>query len=160
MRGIAVDNRVALSLCFLETGEVGLDGDVRYFRRLERGRDEASDPSASAQQDWAIQRSARRADCDLGCGRVGARMPDQTLDEVTVLNQEGRQPHGECKGNEDRLTGRGRQQAAVHGQGHQQQAEFAAMGEDDGDAERRALSTRLGSSVPARRYRVAATPLD
>jgi len=28
------------------------------------------------------------------------------------------------------------------------------------DAERRALSTRLGSSVPARRYRVAATPLN
>jgi hypothetical protein len=63
-------------------------------------------------------------------------MPDQTIDEPAVLNQEGRQPHGECKGNEDRLTGRGRQQAAVHGQGHQQQAEFAAMGEDDGDAER------------------------
>ena len=58
------------------------------------------------------------------------------LEERAVLNQKGPQPHGERKGNEDRLTGRGRQQAGVHGQGHQQQAEFTTMGEDDGDAER------------------------
>ena len=136
MRGIAVNDRVARSLGLLETGEVGLDGDVRYFRRLQRGRDKTSDPSASAQQDVSVQRKAPCSDRGLGCGCTGARLPDKMLDEPSVLNQEGRQPHGECKGNEDRLTGRGRQQAAVHGQGHQQQAEFAAMGEDDGDAER------------------------
>src|SRR5882757_10680163 len=55
MRGIAVHNRVALSLCLLETGEVRLDGDVRYFRRVQRGRDKTSDPSASAQQDGTVQ---------------------------------------------------------------------------------------------------------
>ena len=136
MRGVAVDNRVALSLCFLETGEVGLDGDVRYFRRLQRGRDKASHPSASAQQNVSVQRSTHCPDSTLGCGGAGARVPDQTLDEATVLDQEGCQPHGQCKGNEDRLTDCGRQQAAVYGQGHQQQAEFTAVGKDDGDAQR------------------------
>ena len=81
MRGIAVDDRVTRSLCFLETGEVGLDGDVRYFRRLERGRNEASDASASAQQDVSVQRNARCLDRGLGCRCTGARLPDKMLDE-------------------------------------------------------------------------------
>ena len=138
MRGIAVDGGfgAARPLRLLETAEVGLEGEVRYLRRLERGRDETPHPSASAQHDVSVERSARRPDGGLGCSRAGARLPDQTLDEPAVLDQEGRQPHGQRNGNEDRLTDCGRQQAAVHGQGHQQQAEFAAVGKDDGDAQR------------------------
>src|SRR5690242_9061405 len=104
MRGIAVDDRVALSLRLLEAGEVGLDGDVRDLCRLQGGCNETAYASAAAQQDGAIECVAHCTHRSLGCGCAGASTGEETLDVRAVLNNHGRQSHGERQGDEHRLA--------------------------------------------------------
>lgn len=114
-----MDDHVALSLGFLKAREIGLNGDVRYLRRLKRSRNEASDTSASTQHNMSVERRACCANRILGCGHAGPPVPNEMLDKRGLLNQHWGQAHGECKGNEDRLTDLGGQQTAVHGHGQQ-----------------------------------------
>lgn len=85
MRGIAVDDRMALSLGFFETREIELNGDVRYLRRLKRGRNETADTSAPTQHNMSVERRACRANSILGCGHTGAsRSPTRCSTSVAL----------------------------------------------------------------------------
>lgn len=135
MRGVAMHHPMALPLSLLEASKIRFDGEIGDVCGLERTGDEPADAPAPAQQNMPVQGRAHRANCRLGLREVKMRAPEQISEPPAALDHQGRQSHREGEGDQQRLSDIGGEQTRADRHGHEQQAEFAPMGEVGGDAQ-------------------------